>query len=226
MPQVQICRGYGHKDLEELLARLAKNGAIQPDRTAWRRAIRVFDRRMNERFFSTIKALVSADSRLRPIYIPNSPNAGRVLPPERAAVVPGFAILGLCCLLIETLALFRGLEGNDKEKFIAFLQRPSFGKAFNGTGVAHAFWEGIRCGILHQAETRKWLIRRNSDQMVSKYDELFIVDRTRFLTAVQNGYKSYLRDLRTQQDDQLLKTFVDRMEKVVERVTKLPSDLK
>lgn len=225
MHQVQICRGYGHKDLEELLTLLARNGIVQTDKAAWRLAIRVFDRRMNERFFSSIKALVKADSGLRRIDVPNDANAYRPLPTEQS-LVPGFAILGLCCLLIETLALFRGLKGKDGERFVAFLRRPSFGNAFSDPAVAQAFWEGIRCGILHQAETRKWLIRRRGGQIAYKRDELFIVDRTRFLKAVQNEYKFYLRDLRKQQDDELMKTFVERMEKVVERVTKLPSESK
>ena len=225
MPQVQICRGYGHKDLEELLTLLTRNGIVQPDKAAWRIAIRVFDRRMNERFFSNIKALVKADSRLRRIDLPDNANPYRHLPPEQV-VVPGFAILGLCCLLIETLALFRGLRGKDGERFTEFLQRPSFGKSFSDRQVAQAFWEGIRCGILHQAETRKWLIRRRGAQIAYKRGELFVVDRTRFLKAVQNEYKLYLRDLRKQHDHELMKTFVERMEKVVERVTKLPSESK
>jgi hypothetical protein len=91
---------------------------------------------------------------------------------------PGFAILALCCLLIETLQTFR--DGKPKQTaphncptpdkcvhkisgtnqaFEAFLQRR--GSAFEGAfenDLASKFVNGVRNGIFHDAETRKWVI--------------------------------------------------------------------
>jgi hypothetical protein len=161
---------------------------------------------------------------LKPIEIPNDPNPDRPLP-HGQAVTPGFAIMGLCCLLVETLTLFLSLEGKtDKERFIRFLQLPSFKKSFSDPDLAQAFWDGIRNGILHEAETRKWLIWRDrpEDQMVDKRNELFILNRTLFLAALRREYASYLKVLRSQQEIALKTTFVKRMNQIVKRITKLP----
>jgi hypothetical protein len=133
--------------------------------------------------------------------------------------------MGLCCLLVETLALFLSLKGNnDRERFITFLQLPSFEKSFSDPGLAEAFWDGVRNGITHQAETRKWLIWRHTseDRMAHERNELFILDRTRFVTAVRKEYASYLRRLRDPQETSLRANFVKRMTKVVKRVAELP----
>lgn len=223
MPQVQICRGFGHKDYERLSSRF-KDGVVQPDEAARRRAVRIFARRMRERFFSCIRALERADSRLEPIEIPDDPNPDRPVPDEQA-VTPGFAIMGLCCLLVETLTLFLSLEGKtDKERFIRFLQLPSFKESFSDPDLAQAFWDGVRNGILHEAETRKWLIWRDrpEGQMVDKRNELFILNRTLFLAALRREYAGYLRVLRSQQEIALKTTFVKRMNQIVKRVAKLP----
>ncbi len=42
MPQVQICRGFGHKDWQALSLRLIKSEAIQPGEHDWQRTLQFF----------------------------------------------------------------------------------------------------------------------------------------------------------------------------------------
>jgi hypothetical protein len=63
---------------------------------AWKKAVEVFECRMQERFFRCIELLL---------------NEGKTDLPENErtflrSMVPGFAIMALCCILIETLQAF------------------------------------------------------------------------------------------------------------------------
>ncbi|HEX4168620.1 MAG TPA: hypothetical protein VHZ55_24420, partial [Bryobacteraceae bacterium] len=127
---------------------------------------------MKERFFSSIDALFAADT--KPDMSPSSSG-----PAHTDHCIPGFAIMALCCLLIDTLQRFR--EGpapiddpagpcaypdgrcikpppRTAEQFKSFLRRPAFGDTFRDEAIAQKFVVGIRNGILHEAETRKWVI--------------------------------------------------------------------
>ena len=98
----------------------------------------------------------------------------------KQVVVPGFAILALCCLLAETLQGFREqpakpipsfgpctfqddgkcIKPTTTDQFREFLRRPAFRGAFDDDRVARSFVNGVRNGIFHEAETRGWLIWR------------------------------------------------------------------
>jgi len=80
----------------------------------------------------------------------------------------GFAMMALACLLIETLAQFYDglrdsdeahrppLDLNNTKFYVRFLTKRSFvlKSAFDDR-KALAFYRTIRCGILHQAETKE-----------------------------------------------------------------------
>jgi len=92
------------------------------------------------------------------------------LPRKGEAVVPGFAIMALCCLLAETLQSFRCKQDvvhtpeercsypegpciivpqtTTVDAFKAFLKRPAFNGAFTDEQVASSFVNGVRNGIL------------------------------------------------------------------------------
>lgn len=78
-------------------------------------------------------------------------------------VKSGFAIIAISCLMIESLETFRlGWENSknrSKQVFISFFKQwPSFQVFQEG---AEEFYEHVRCGILHQAETTAgWRIHR------------------------------------------------------------------
>lgn len=76
----------------------------------------------------------------------------------------GFAMMAICCLMVETLESFRNgwTKTTDKgggEVFCSFFQaHEQFAEL---RPVAHEFYRAVRCGILHQAETtNSWRVHR------------------------------------------------------------------
>ena len=75
----------------------------------------------------------------------------------------GFAIMALSCLLVETYETFRqgwrSSDGKSREAFGHFFNREDLFHDFSGH--AEEFWKNVRCGILHQGETKGgWQITR------------------------------------------------------------------
>jgi hypothetical protein len=106
----QICRGFTDEQWKRLRTRLTQpDGQLSDDEAAWMCAVEVFERRIRERFLSCVEALEKADSRSRPEVGPGAPADCSTLPKDAKThvVVPGFSIMALCCLLIETLQSFR-----------------------------------------------------------------------------------------------------------------------
>ena len=85
----------------------------------------------------------------------------------------GFYMMAVSCLLIETLASFwrgwgttephkdangRKVLGKSGEAFRVFFQEQARFSGFQGTD----FYKSVRCGILHQGETKNgWVINRS-----------------------------------------------------------------
>lgn len=176
---IQICRGFTTIQWKKLHKRLIKaDGTNSEDQSAWYRAIEVFERRIEERFLSCIETLELADAKLD-IQTEDESSELAPLPQNKGAIVPGLAIMALCCLLGETLQSFRQKTESSSHRatcsfpngpclkipqtttadaFKAFLQRPSFGNAFANEQTASSFIRVVRNGILHEAETRGWVI--------------------------------------------------------------------
>lgn len=104
MMPVQMCRGFTGEQWRTIRLRLDKG-----DESAWPCAVEVFERRIKERYLSCIEVLIAADSKLDVGVPDEAPADCSTLPDDlgRPVVVPGFAILALCCLLAETLQGFR-----------------------------------------------------------------------------------------------------------------------
>jgi hypothetical protein len=116
----------------------------------WKKAVAIFDNRYSYRFIKQIDALRFNTSKVTAIY-------------------SGFAIMSLNCLLIETLNQFYyGVNDTDelkkdksikhitniKDSFIDFLTASKhFNSAFDKL-ASGLFYYHIRCGLLHQAETK------------------------------------------------------------------------
>lgn len=216
-----ICFGFSDSDWRALSSQLPPDGKWTE---AWSTAIDVFERRMKERYFSCIEALINADSK----------------PDHKADTsiqhcVPGFAILALCCLVIETLQSFREAppkppvvtktcgypssrecikpSSGTSEMFRQFLIRPAFGGAFSGS-IASSFVRGIRNGILHEAETRKWLIWREdtSDLLVEiQPDGRHALNRNLFYGALKQEFQHYLVELQEPTANSLRLRFIEKM---------------
>lgn len=100
----------------------------------WREGIRIFADRIEGRFLKVVAMIECYEH-------------------------AGFAVMALDCLLVETLQQFR--EGKEetpraksKEYFVGFLTDKAFGSFFTRE-MAERFYDQIRCGILHQAETKE-----------------------------------------------------------------------
>jgi hypothetical protein len=236
----QICRGFTDGQWRGLRTRLLENGVIRNDEIAWDCAITVFERRIRERYFSCIEALRAADSQ-EDIEVGDAPQPDCSTLPSASGkdtVVPGFAIMALCCLLMETLASFREnlaevapVDGpcpypkgscirpqpSGGKLIREFLQRPSFGQAFANEEVAKSFVRGIRDGILHEAETRHWVIWREDPRalIVEHQGKQYWLNRTAFCSALKMEFEAYLADLRDFRNGDLRKRFIKKMDDIV-----------
>lgn len=215
--KADLCFGFSSTDWEKLATRL------DHDESAWAEAIGVFERRMKERFFSCIEALAEADTK---------PDLGNSSSSPKTHCIPGFSIMALCCLLIETLQGFQESATSTAQsgqctypagpcvkpspdttgQFIKFLRRPAFGAAFAEDKIAKSFVRGIRNGILHEAETRKWVIWRDRlSTLVAPLEDGHALNRTMFSEAVKQEFQSYLRDLRNPANGNLRERFKMKM---------------
>jgi hypothetical protein len=222
--EAALCFGFTKSQWNDLKKRLEDD-----DEDAWLKAIAVFESRMRERFFSSIDALFAADTK---------PDVSSSAQERGDGCIPGFAIMALCCLLIDTLQGFReaptpmiALAGpcrypgepcikpplGTAEQFKTFLRRPAFGDTFRDEACARAFVNGVRNGILHEAETRKWLIWRDEPpgQIAEQEQDGFVLNRTLFYHAVKEEFESYLKELRSTQNSALRQRFKKKMNDIV-----------
>jgi hypothetical protein len=230
--EVQICRGFSAKQWAALRDRL-----VDGDEGAWRTAIEVFERRIRERFLASIDALLKADSGASAdvVLVAGAPADGSTLPRDaEAIVVPGFAVVALCCLLIETLQSFREAperptavtgpclypqggcirpQSSTTDLFQKFLRLPAFGGAFDDDRIAKSFVRGVRNGVMHEAETRGWVLWRNEPlgRLVEPHGRGFALNRTAFYEAVRREFDEYVRGLGNSDDQRQRARFLKKM---------------
>jgi hypothetical protein len=157
--------------------------------------VNFIERRHIDRFFSPIKCLRNAQSQ------------------------GGFAMMALCCLLIETIQSYRdGLPSNDRwelgdlrkeqvptefgipagkfkvcDTFKRFFE--DYSSLFPGI-IIKDFYEKIRCGLLHQAQTKgKWTVNP-SGHLCESVGEKKNINRNLFADQLQTCFAYYLADLR------------------------------
>lgn len=194
---VQICRGFTVEQWS-----LLRPGLDAGDDAAWRIAVEVFERRIKERFLTTIESLIAADSGASAdVEVPTGAPADGSTLPSASAVVPGFAIVALTSILIETLQSFCvSASLATQQQFVSFLQRGSFGGAFSKPEVAASFSKGVRNGVLHEGETRGWVLWR-AEPVGSLVEELgggrYALNRTAFYRAVECEFGIYCASLRS-----------------------------
>lgn len=232
---IQICRGFTDEQWKGLRERLDSN-----DESAWNCAVEVFERRMRERFLAGIEALADSDSKSDREVPHGAPPDCSTLPEDggNRVVVPGFAIMALCCLLIDTLQSFRekheGTTGetvvpclypsgpcirpaaSTTEQFKRFLSLPAFRGEFDDDKIATQFVRGVRNGILHEAETRGWVIWRKEPpgRIVERHAEGYALNRTEFYRALKGEFENYLRELRDPGNARQRARFVKKMNDV------------
>jgi len=159
------------------------------------------DQRYRERFFEPVEKLMESPSQLQGY---------------------GFAIMALCSLLIESLQCYRyGLpttyeaeyrkslnafnppanyrinpaeRKNGKEAFQDFFSLDIHKELFPGVdGVV--FYNAIRNGLLHQAQTKQgWRIRSGQPSLWNETEK--ILDRTKFAKSLEAAFAKYIQELK------------------------------
>lgn len=168
----------------------------------WPLMVCLFKDRLSGRFLEPIK-LIEQDATIGPFS--------------------GFSILALDCLLIETLNQFyQGLdetpEDHQKQFWLFFKGSEYFKKHFTRK-AAEVFYSHVRCGLLHQAQTkRQTFIRADQPAMIrasnGNLSNGIIVDRTKFHQALELEVASYVAKLErgSEADSDLRANFLKKMQ--------------
>jgi hypothetical protein len=131
----------------------------------------------------------------------------------------GFTMMAVACLMIEALESFRRgwldtrQRGAGEQAFCSFFDAHDSFASFRGH--AHDFYEGVRCGILHQAETTLgWRIRRDGELL--KIDgPIRTVNAKKFVTRLKHALDGYRDDLKAGPwDDELWKFLRVKMKRI------------
>jgi len=109
----------------------------------------------------------------------------------------GFLMMGVACLLIEALQSFREGREYTKEKgagqqcFVNFFSQNAEFEPFKP--LAAKFYSGIRCGILHQAETYVgWRINRKKDLPILD-PKTKSINANKFMKALDDALSKYFQ---------------------------------
>jgi len=135
----------------------------------------------------------------------------------------GFCTMAICCLMIEALESFwRGwptTKRKSEKAFCLFFQRCKDQGLqlgiFSDSTLADDFYEGVRCGILHQAETTNgWRIRREGPL----YDpETKTINATEFHNELKKALQLYCDTLKQSDWDSVVwQNLRTKMEAVIE----------
>ncbi|HEY3862540.1 MAG TPA: hypothetical protein VGO59_11690 [Verrucomicrobiae bacterium] len=179
----------------------------------WEKAVGVFEKRINARFINQIKVLITNRD-------------------QATAGFCGFAVVALDCLLIETLDQF--YNGNhttrrkstkdddpDIKAFHDVFHRSSILRnVFDALEKTKVFYQQIRCGLLHQAQTKgDSKINRRIDTAVKWCDPAnprngLVVHPCLFHECVEQVYADYLTQLRNRSNGNLRSRFRKKMNRI------------
>lgn len=174
--------------------------AMQSD--DWALMATIFKDRLNGRFLGPIE-LIEED--------------------EKFGEFAGFSIMALDCLLVETLNQFyQGCDEtprNHKFQFWKFFRASEYFRPSLTRRMSDIFYSHVRCGLLHQAQTKKGtLIRADQDKMIQAAPgglvTGIVVDRIRFHDALKQEISSYILKLERDGDNnaQLRVNFIRKMQ--------------
>jgi hypothetical protein len=172
------------------------------DQDDWTKRVEIFEDRIEGRFLKPVR-LIADDNEL--------------------CEFAGFSILALDCLIVETLNQFySGIDettGNHSKAFWEFFKKSPFFKDHFSKKTAEIFYSHFRCGLLHQAQTKKKsVVRMDQDAMIQPVDNDdvslgLIVDRTKFHEALENEIADYRKKLIVggEENAELRDNFVKKM---------------
>ena len=170
--------------------------SVNSPQKTWEKAIEIFEDRIENRFFKQIGTLLS--------NINDN----------------GFTIMAINCLLIETLYQFRnGIDEtkNNKESYSSFLVN-NFSNDFIDKDVARKFYERIRCGILHSAQTKtNSCLSTELGIPITYQDDYLIVAVKPFFDSLLIYYNNYKNDLRKMENADLRQKFINKMRLICDK---------
>ncbi|MDP2858969.1 MAG: hypothetical protein Q8P50_13480 [Bacillota bacterium] len=131
----------------------------------------------------------------------------------------GFTIMAISCLMIEALESFRrgwpdtSQRGHGEQAFCSFFDAHSDFSLFRGH--VRDFYKGVRCGILHQAETALgWRIGRKG-ALFNIHDGARVINADKFAAALGVALDSYRDQLTVAAwDDEVWVSLRKKMERV------------
>jgi len=198
-PTTDLASGFTVARYHELRPKLTSTA---PDESDWQEVLNAVERRIQERFLEPIDTLARAFTQ------------------DNATIVPGFAILALDCLLIDTIQSFR--EGristgdvSPAQSFKTFLSSPGFAE-FNKKD-RDDFFHYVRNGILHNGETRGgWKIRIDPSAIIERdpATQTRKINRELFHNAVKAECDQLLTTLRAGKDPTAREHFLRRMDAI------------
>ncbi|MEO8150335.1 MAG: hypothetical protein ABI723_22060 [Bacteroidia bacterium] len=186
----------------------------------WDKAVKIFKDRFETRFFKPLNALIKHQD-------------------EKIKFYSGFTVLAIDCLLIETFNQFyHGIdESEDKFKrncktFKDIFKRSDFFKNdFDTDEKISIFYKHIRCGLLHQGETKE-----DSKINLKKSDLITIIEnngvksielnRREFHKRVTAYFEDYSEKLKDIKQTDLRKNFKLKMDLITRRTKPKAKHLK
>ncbi|NPD85145.1 hypothetical protein HNS38_10265 [Lentimicrobium sp. L6] len=172
---MEIAKGFKSDDYNNL-------NLDTPHSDDWESAIQIFTHRFEPRYLEPIRLLIQTDAKL----------------PVRERKF-GFTIMAISCLLIEALYSFRnGIvdnRNNGKPTFVDFLTKSDSFKPYFDIDSAEIFYDHIRNGILHQAETKEKTLIRDVGPLVRKINDSISINRTAFFEQLENEFHIYVDGL-------------------------------
>lgn len=180
------------------------------DEKDWKKGVRIFMDRIESRYFKHMDCMACNE-------------------------YSGFAIMSLSSLLIETLMQFRegkedtiGNTGKVFEKFITTNFKDCCEpKNSDMNKIAKIFFDKIRCGLLHQAETKggtKINIRDDENteiifEFIDDFEEDIRIYRDNFYKRLKKIVNNYAEDICTAKNDtEIRKNFRKKMDYICRNI--------
>ncbi|WP_343319985.1 hypothetical protein [Sphingobacterium multivorum] len=135
----------------------------------------------------------------------------------------GFAIMAIDCMIIETLQQFyHGIDKTPQSQSIRsfhnfFRRSPKLNSFFTNYPKSKIFYKQIRCGLLHQAQTKnRSVIHIRKEPVLAWIDDTdfnqgISIQRKHFHQEILSVFKKYCSDLRNPNEIGLRAKFRTKM---------------
>lgn len=183
--------------------------------TDWDTAIQIFEDRIKFRFIEAIETLKREDDKNKPRRF-------------------GFAATSLISLLIETLAQFYAGKCDESKAndYINFMACNSLVlKRYFSMNDAERFYKTIRCGLLHQAETKEnsliWYQKKGNNKNQVPFepvnDKSLIVYWATLFELLKREIEEYKQILLAKEEFELKKILRENFKKKMNHICRLES---